>query len=345
MSKNKLRLIDNLISKGFGRRRIAEELEITEWAARKLIAELTEALQDNSDRTITKGSPSSKISHPYHKLVNTSGKPSIKVTPSRMSHGVESIDSDRVVKIQKRPTSYSVAVLGDCHFPYQNDTALTIAKAYLSDNIPDCIIFIGDICDCYSVSQYNKNTERKLTFQDEIDYCKEKLQEWVEEFPSVKFYFITGNHETRHKRLMQKYANQLSTLRSMKIEELLGLSDMGIQYISDDEDLEIGSLTFVHGEFARKYAGSSIRATFEKIGASAIQGHVHRGSLAFKRTKQGIHTLIENMCMCDLNVEYDRFPDWVNGFTVIHYDGEDFHADLLPIPGNKLITNGLVYTV
>jgi predicted phosphodiesterase len=197
--------------------------------------------------------------------------------------------------------------------------------------------------NCYSISSYNKDANKKLNIQDEIDYGVSRLEHWKLALPDTRMIFIMGNHEDRLRRLISNAAPSLATLRSTKFEEVAGLSKIGFECISSHQDLFIGSLMFYHGDAVRKNGGASGRAHFEQYGCSIIMGHCHRLSITYKRNKFGVHTIIENGTLCNFDVEYARFPDWQLGFTTIDFDGDSFAAEVHPIVQNKLIAQGKVY--
>jgi len=171
------------------------------------------------------------------------------------------------------------------------------------------------------------------------------LLEWVEEFPNVEFKYLEGNHESRLRRLTSSRAPELSALKSLSIPYNLCLEPMGIEYIPETKDLEIGKLTFMHGFRVRKNAGSSARSHFEDYGCSVIIGHCHRLSTSWRRNKYGCHAMIENGTLSDLDVEYARYPDWQLGFTTLNYDGDDFSVAQYAINNYKIITPTKVYAI
>lgn len=330
---------------GCGRRKIAKVLGVTEWKARELMARVEKeqrAKKGPKKKRNRKANVEIGAVNNVH-TAKTSGKPQIKVSSSRLSHEESVGFENRHVKINTRDTSMNVAVLSDIHYPYESKEAVSLATAYLKDFGPEIIVLNGDIIDCYSISKYNKSISKTLTIQDELEIAGEALQGLVNEFPDSRILYLEGNHETRLERLISSNAPALGHLPSLRINRLLELDKMGIEWISDQEDLYIGKMLFMHGEYVRKHAGSTARAHFERYGCSVLVGHVHRLSVSWKRDKNGYHCLVENGTLCDFNVEYSRFPDWQHGFTTMRFDGDDFSIEQHPIVGNKLVAGSKVY--
>jgi predicted phosphodiesterase len=349
MSENAERkIVRKLIKDGYGRRRIAQAIGTTEWYARTIVNEILEL--DSKAKQETKSEkrdkPKTRSGRPNSKKKRTTGKPTIKTTHARPIGNSETIDSDKPAKVTTRPSSFKVAVLSDIHYPYENVNVMKIVKAILRDNVPDMIILNGDILDCYSVSRYDKSPLRKKTIQDEFDYGFNRLGEFVDEFTETEFKMLEGNHEARFKKLLiSQHVGEYLSLRDMTIENQLGLKELGIEFVPESKDLEIGRMTIMHGNKVRKQAGASVRAHHLDIGTSVIIGHVHRMSTAWKRNKWGAHVMIENGALCDFDVEYARFPDWQHGFSMLHFDGEDLNVTQYPITDYKCITPDKVYTI
>ena len=335
-NNEELQTAKDLIEMGLGRRVIAEALGLSDWRARMLLEEAKQSL--NTSR------PPAKVQVPRSKGESTYGKPEIKKSSSTLCETYKEAEEGENVSVVVSDNDYKVAVLSDLHYPFEDKKAIALVKAYLKDNPVDEVIFLGDVVDFYSVSSYLKDN-RKASLQEEIAYAVKRLQEWVEEFPSVEFRFLEGNHETRLARLISKQAPELAGLGRLKVDSLLELEDLGIDFIPTSQDLEIGDMTFTHGTFSRKNAGSSVIGEFDKTGSSTIQGHCHRLALTYKRNKQGFFALVENGTLAKMNVEYVRMPNWCQGFTVINYKGQQASPFLVPIINGRIIANSKTYEV
>jgi predicted phosphodiesterase len=333
--QKKLKLVKELMERGLGRRRIAKALETTEWEARTL---MRIALVPRK-RSTKKSDPPKRASRKHslsNKKKKTGGATTIKA--------ISSVNEDSTPrKIDIKNTNLKVAVLSDIHYPYEDEKSEELTKNFLLDYGPDIIVFNGDITDCYSVSSYQKDIRKKMNIQDELDYAHDKLAEWVQAFPESDFKYLEGNHENRFARIIKNNAPALSALRTLSIEENLGLNDLGIEWLPEWQDLQIGNMMFIHGHMVRKSGGASAKAHFEKYGCSLLMGHCHRLAVTYKRNKYGTHAMVENGTLCDFDVEYARFPDWQQGFTTLEFDGDDFAVYQHPIIDHKLIANGKVY--
>ena len=100
---------------------------------------------------------------------------------------------------------------------------------FCKDEQPDIIVLNGDIVDFYELSSFDKNPQRLFNLQDEIDQCRNFLRKLRFVCKSSKIVYILGNHEDRLRKVLWKDAKSLSSLRSLKFEELLGLEKLKIQ--------------------------------------------------------------------------------------------------------------------
>lgn len=334
-------LLRKLIRQGFGRRRIADALGTTEYRARTLIRMILGEVKEVSRSKKKAEKPKRKIAR-QSKVIVRETKAQSKTKIQTMSIGVE---SDLVSNIETRKPNLKVIVLSDIHIPYQDQNALNLALAYMDDYQPDVIVLNGDIADFYGVSSYSKTKKDALNYQEELDEVSRWLIDLVDRFSDSDIYYVEGNHETRASRTMGNRAPEFLPLRDLKVNKLLGLEGLGIKWIPESQELKIGGLMFIHGHKARRHAGTTARAHFEDYGCSVIVGHVHRLSVAYKRNKYGNHAMIENGTLCDLDVEYMKYPDWQHGFTELNFDGEDFSVVQHPIIDYKLITVKKTYVV
>lgn len=331
----KLELVEQLIKLGFGRRRIAKKLCISEWEARALIS----AVLPISTPPVSDPKTDIKLDASNVVLSAKSGG----ATEVKLKQNSDTAESQS--KVYSKPTTMKVACISDIHYPYEDRQATSIALSFLSDYKPDILVWNGDIFDFYAVSHYEKNPKKKMDIQEEIDYGFSEMEKWSKRLgPNTKHYFISGNHESRLQRMINKTAPALAHLRSTSIESNVNFKSINVEYVPDHQDLHIGDLMFVHGSVVRRHGGNSARGHYEQYGCSLIMGHTHRLAVLFKRNKYGTHTLIENGTLCDFDVEYVKYPDWQHGFTTIEFDGNSFVPTLRPIINHKLIADGKVYT-
>lgn len=301
--------IIQLARKGYGRRRIAQELGISEWRVR------TELRALSTKSTVMGATPSGHLVP-------------IQTSPITVSKN----------KLKK------AVVLNDLHVPYHSEAAVAIALQYIKDEKPDKIVLNGDIVDFYGVSSYSKDPLRLNTLQDEVDAAAgffHTLREIVG--PDTEIVYIKGNHEDRLERFLLDKAPSLCSLNCLALDELLLLAQYDIRFV--DVGIHLGDLEIVHGFVARKNPGASAKAYYEKSCSSILIGHVHRLNITYFKNKFGQHCLVENGCLCGLDPDYTHSPNWQNGFSTVYYDegGGFFEVFLHHIKENKMAFQGKIY--
>jgi len=332
----KIELVEKLVNLGYGRRRIAKELQISEWEARALISAVLPVKESVRE---SPSIPEIKLDKPAL-IKGPKAEPSF--TSINLLNNCDQEEENCSVNVNN--ISLKVACVSDIHYPYEDRRATQIALSFLKDYKPDLLVWNGDIFDFYAVSSYEKNPKKKLDIQEEIDYGYSQMRMWTKELgPTTKHFFISGNHETRMQRLINKNAPSLASLRSTSIESNIDFKSIGVQYVPNHQDLHIGDLMFIHGSVVRRHGGNSARGHYEQYGCSLLMGHTHRLAVLFKRNKFGTHSLIENGTLCDFDVEYAPYPDWQHGFTTIEFHGNTFVPTIRPIINYKLIADGKVY--
>ena len=134
----------------------------------------------------------------------------------------------------KRNTLEVHAVINDLHVPYHDQDVIDSFLSWCREHKPDVIHINGDFIDFPQISKYDKDPDRLLELQDDLDQAVELLEQIRSCNPKAKIYFHEGNHEARlHK---YKWKNpELSNLRAFTIRSLLELDRFAEKYYSYDQ--------------------------------------------------------------------------------------------------------------
>ena len=209
------------------------------------------------------------------------------------------------------------AIITDEHYPYQDEFARNLAKNIVCEFKPDLMTVGSDGVDFYNISSFDKNPENfKTGLQVEIDAWKVGQREWRDCAPHAKRKFIIGNHEDRLRKFLWKHP-EISGLEALELQNLLGLSSLGIEY-AGQEVLVDDLLSIKHGSIIRKFSAMSAKAEVEneRFAISTLSGHSHRGGVFYGRTRNGIVQGAECFCLCKLDPEYVKDPDWQQGIVL-----------------------------
>lgn len=239
-------------------------------------------------------------------------------------------------------------IINDIQIPFQDTRVLKLVTDFAVSLKPDGVIFNGDIVDCYSISDFDRNPVSKATLDREI----RGAQQLMALFQSVpQKVWIGGNHEDRLRRHVWKAPKLVAGLDAASRErlvsildfpEVFGLEERGFRWLPYGATFALGKLLVTHGSIVSKHSGQSAKAHLEKYGASVLIGHTHRGGVHYKRDVKGVHAAYENFCLCRLDPEYVQHPNWQQGFSVVHVnDNGHFNVNSIPIlPGPSFMYGG-----
>lgn len=172
-------------------------------------------------------------------------------------------------------------VIPDLQIPHHDKKYAYRLMDYAIDSQPDKIIFIGDNVDCTAPAVWNKGTSEEFagTLQNEFDlwldlasYLRGSYSGWV----GVHM----GNHEKRIEKYLRDKAPALSSLESLKLENLMSLDRLDFERLPDNYDVAPGWITH-HGDYASlsDIAGRSASNYASKVNKSVIMGHTHRAGI------------------------------------------------------------------
>ena len=248
-----------------------------------------------------------------------------------------------------RPGEYATClVCSDLHFPHQHEGAFEVFLALIDRICPTEIVIDGDAFDFSQIGRYVKDPSAFIPIQTDIDACRERvLARIVAASPSSVRRFIVGNHEEgRWRNYLFTRCPEISSLRCLTMEAVLGLTEMGWiwqpwEYWVTDQ------LIIYHGDrhTSALGGGSAMSARKESIdmGCSTITGHTHHAGAFFRHDRTGYRVSYEIGCLCDearmqaAGVTTRRTPtkphDWHHACALVRYrpGHSAFRVELIPI--------------
>ena len=210
--------------------------------------------------------------------------------------------------------------LNDAHVPYEDKRA--IKKAFdACKEIQSDIIILDEWHDFYSISRFSKDPKRVLGLQDELNTVKRylsKLRNLVTD--DTRIIMLWSNHLERLRKYLWSAAPELSSLDCLKLESLLGLDGLNIEYT---RIFIQNNILFKHGDICRKLSAYTARGELETERMSGCSGHTHRLGLHYKTKRDGPRWWMECGCLCDLRPEYmeGKVADWQHGYGLIEVAG------------------------
>jgi len=195
---------------------------------------------------------------------------------------------------QQRPLvrPYLLLSISDTHAHHLCPFVWMAFLQAILDLRPDGVLLNGDILDDAGISRHVQPAQWTQTLQSEIDFQRTMLAQ-VRAHHDGDIYLTGGNHDLtdRLPRYLTQVAPALAGLRSLRVDELLGLGDLDVKLMLGgsplspalQEDAKPGTLLFgfyrvVHGTALGQ---SPAHAELRMAGRSGQSGHVHRAALAF----------------------------------------------------------------
>lgn len=237
------------------------------------------------------------------------------------------------------------AIINDLHVPFHDPATLKVVNKFLEEIQPSFLIYNGDLNDWYQISSFVKNPSRSNMLQGDIEELDAIFQYHKTILPNTRRIVQGGNHEDRLERYMWTRAQEISNLKCLTMEQLYGAEVNEFEYVPFQEGVLINNvLLIVHGDLISKHSGMTARSHYEKHGGCGICGHSHRGGSYYKRDRFGVWGWWENFCLCDLDPDWIKHPNWQQGFSLVHFTSKDmFWVEQVPIIGHKFIYGGKRY--
>jgi hypothetical protein len=210
-----------------------------------------------------------------------------------------------------------VVILGDTHFPWADQNALTLVYTMIEKLKPEYVVQIGDLFDLYAYSRWPKS-QYQFSPQEEVSLARqmaEKMWNTIHQIADVKCIQLLGNHCIRpHRAVISAGLGELEPY--FNFNALYDFKD--VKTIFDPrEPLTMGSLTFIHGFL------SGLGGHISHFGTHVIHGHTHRGGLIYKRHFGKSLFELDVGYLGDTNAKCFTFTsskvtNWTKGIGFIH---------------------------
>ncbi len=251
------------------------------------------------------------------------------------------------VKVKRSQAKTEKAIfLSDWHVPHHDPVAVELALAFCEWFKPDTVFVLGDYIDTYALSRYDKDPQKILSLQEELDTGRALLGRLRKACPRSRIEFLSGNHEFRLTRWLWNHP-EVSALDNMKLPELLHLGDLKIHYHEYTEQLQWHGLLVEHGDIVRQGSAMTAKGMLDRRGVSGISGHTHRLGACYLTNHSGVKVWHENGCLCLPRVYHGiGKANWQQGFSIgfAPKDGSRFLMEQIPLlPGGKLFYAGQVW--
>lgn len=238
------------------------------------------------------------------------------------------------------------AFVSDLHIPHQDRDVVRVVLAFLKEWRPTFVGLVGDVVDFYALSKFDKDPNRKLQLQDDLDHLDRFLTDLRETVgPDCKVVYVEGNHEARLKAFLWRNP-EFCNLRILQPGSLLDLDKHNIEWVPQSRVYRHHGFIITHGTKVRAHSSYSAKAEFDRWGSSGLSGHTHRAGMYRRRTWDVDAVWYELGCLCELNPEYVvGAPDWQHGFAIGEFINGDQRFQITPVavPNRKILWNGKLF--
>lgn len=231
-------------------------------------------------------------------------------------------------------------IFSDTHIPFHNISAISTMFDYTIKKDFDFILILGDFLDCFDISVFAHEPD-KSKMQKEREKGKIFLQELKRLYPKARIYLKFGNHEKRFELYLMNKAPEIFGMPEFRLEILLDLYNMKIEYIPETHYIDLGGLYAIHGHEYKKAVispANPARTFYLRTKDCTIGAHYHQTS---EHTEASINDKMVACwslgCLCQLHPEFMPLNRWNHGFAIYErYDDNFWRID------NKKIVEGRV---
>jgi hypothetical protein len=247
--------------------------------------------------------------------------------------------------------------------PFHDRRALDAVLKIAYVLAPDDVFFLGDVNDFAGWSdKFLKEPGFYFTTQPALIEAAWVIGQFKAATRGGRTVLIDGNHDVRPERAMVNHlveayqlraADQMELPAVMSIDNLLGLSRMGVEYLEGypDRDVWINEhARLIHGEKVRAQPGQTAAAVVRDAHETTVFGHIHRREMATKTIagRRGPR-LVQAYCpgcLCHVDGRVpgsSRRAQWQQGAVVIWYNDETCNITPIDIENGHAFFNGHVF--
>lgn len=245
----------------------------------------------------------------------------------------------------------------DTHVPAHDKRILRSLILFVKNYQPDEIVHIGDLMDYNAPSRWSKDTaaEFQTSVFEENEVCKAEFLAPLREVYHGPFGVIAGNHDTRPRDYLKKYAPALAESKAFDLDNMLSFDDYEVSFLPSLYEIAPGWVATHGHEFGIRLAqtaGLTAMGAARKLGKSVVMGHTHRlGQISHTNgytdnevTLTGIeagHVTQPKL----MGYVKNTVMNWQPGFAMLYVDGTHVTGATIPISGGKFTVDGVVHAI
>ena len=213
------------------------------------------------------------------------------------------------------------AVLGgDLHDPEKDKPAWNAFLRYCHERQPDVLV-LTEMLEWLSMSQH-AGSAWGARWNDDRATGRRLFVQIRSIVPKAEIVVLESNHDTRLERTIAQRLPALNGAFSLPHE--LGLDDLGIRWIPEEQSYRLGRLKLIHGHqlssnpekgMIPENACKRAIQRFGEPGWTTVFFHTHRKGYWAEKHDSGLFEAVNLPCLRTLR------PDWHRGWVAGHVNG------------------------
>lgn len=232
-----------------------------------------------------------------------------------------------------------VLILPDVHIPYHDPEALRLAIEEGVRRKSTVVFLNGDFGDFFACSHWQTNPKQR-DLKTELEAMRQGLAWLRSRFPKSRIIYKAGNHEFRWDRYLWANAPELVGLPLVDMRGILGLADIGVEWVDHLTPVHIDQLLVLHGHEYRFSISNPVnpaRGLFLRTAVTSMCSHFHQRAEHSARDGNGrLITTWSTGCLCQLSPDYAPRNNWSHGFAFVDLHGKSFDVHNLRVINGKV---------
>lgn len=187
---------------------------------------------------------------------------------------------------------YLLLSISDTHATFLDPFTWHCFLSAIRDLRPSGVLLNGDILEGSEIAKWPKVPGWGIPLQLELDFAREMVRQIRQVGHDGDLFLCGGNHGVdRLAMYLTQVSSALANLRSLRIDQLLGLDEFGVQLFQGgtiaspkhEEDAKPGFLLFGYYRVHHgvRCGNDPARHELRDAGRSGQSGHVHRAQVAY----------------------------------------------------------------
>ena len=228
--------------------------------------------------------------------------------------------------------NYRTVVIPDIHYPLHDGKAVECVRKIIKLVKPDELIFLGDIGEFESVSEWQWKRKKKPPVQYRLPLIRKEIADinsFLDSFPKTKkTTVLQGNHDLWLDRFVEEQGcdefNRYLFKNAIKIKERKW------NYLPYGEYYRIGKLYFYHGgHYTQKHHAKA----HASLGVNLAYAHMHDRQQWSQRMLDGVHSIWSLGCLKKLDNQSNKFlkgrkANWSTALAIVDFWGSNGHFRL-----------------